>query len=46
MFDGWLYATAFAIQAAFYALAGYGGWSERRARREGAFATTITEAAR
>lgn len=47
MFDGWFYAAAFAVQALFYGLAIYGGWSELRARRRhGAFAATITEVAR
>lgn len=46
VFDGWFYAAAFAIQATFYSLACYGGWSERRARRHDTFARTLTEVAR
>ena len=46
MFDGWFYALAFALQSAFYGLAGYGGWSEHRARRTRAFGATVTEVAR
>lgn len=46
MFDGWFYASAFAVQAAFYSLACYGGWSERRARRHDTFTRTVTEVAR
>jgi cellulose synthase/poly-beta-1,6-N-acetylglucosamine synthase-like glycosyltransferase len=46
MFDGWFYATAFGLQAVFYALAGYGAWSEHRARRTRAFAAAVTEVAR
>jgi cellulose synthase/poly-beta-1,6-N-acetylglucosamine synthase-like glycosyltransferase len=46
MFDGWIYATAFAVQAVFYGLAGYGAWAEQRARRAGTYAATMTEAAR
>jgi cellulose synthase/poly-beta-1,6-N-acetylglucosamine synthase-like glycosyltransferase len=46
MFDGWIYTAAFAVQAVFYALACYGGWSEYRARQQAAFATTLTEVAR
>jgi poly-beta-1,6-N-acetyl-D-glucosamine synthase len=46
MFDGWGYAAAFAVQAGFYALAGYGGWAEYRARQQSAFTATATEVAR
>jgi cellulose synthase/poly-beta-1,6-N-acetylglucosamine synthase-like glycosyltransferase len=46
MFDGPFYAAAFGLQAAFYALAGYGAWSEHRARRTRAFAAAVTEVAR
>ena len=46
MFEGPVYAAAFGLQAAFYLLAGYGGWSERRTRRSGAFAGALREAAR
>lgn len=46
MFDGWFYAAAFGLQAAFYALAGYGAWSEHRARRTRAFTAAVTEVAR
>jgi cellulose synthase/poly-beta-1,6-N-acetylglucosamine synthase-like glycosyltransferase len=46
MFEGWLYTAAFGIQVVFYALACYGGWSERRARRHATFAATVTEVAR
>jgi cellulose synthase/poly-beta-1,6-N-acetylglucosamine synthase-like glycosyltransferase len=46
MFDSWFYAAAFALQAAFYGLACYGGWSERRARRQETFSRTLTEVAR
>jgi biofilm PGA synthesis N-glycosyltransferase PgaC len=41
MFDGWIYALAFAVQAGFYGLAGYGGWSEHRARRGNSYAATL-----
>lgn len=46
MFDGWIYALAFALQAVFYGLACYGAWSEHRARQADAYAATMTEAAR
>jgi biofilm PGA synthesis N-glycosyltransferase PgaC len=46
MFDQWVYTAAFVVQAAFYGLACYGGWSEHRARRQAAFTTTVTEVAR
>jgi hypothetical protein len=32
MFEGWVYATAFGLQALFYLLGAYGGWSEQRSR--------------
>lgn len=44
--DGWFYPLAFAVQAAFYGLACYGGWSEHRARRARGFAGRLREAAR
>jgi cellulose synthase/poly-beta-1,6-N-acetylglucosamine synthase-like glycosyltransferase len=44
--DGWFYAAAFAIQALFYGLACYGGWSEWRARRQETYARALTEVAR
>jgi cellulose synthase/poly-beta-1,6-N-acetylglucosamine synthase-like glycosyltransferase len=46
MFGGWMYTAAFAVQAVFYALACYGGWSEYRARQQSGFPTTVTEVAR
>lgn len=46
MFDGWFYTLAFCVQATFYALACYGGWSEWRQRRHDTFAGTLTEVAR
>lgn len=46
MFDGWIYALAFTLQAVFYGLACYGAWSEHRARQADAYAATMTEAAR
>jgi cellulose synthase/poly-beta-1,6-N-acetylglucosamine synthase-like glycosyltransferase len=45
MFDGWIYALAFATQAVFYGLAAYGAWSEYRARQADTYAATV-EAAR
>ena len=46
VFSGWVYTTAFMVQAVFYALACYGGWSEYRARQQSAFTTTATGVAR
>jgi cellulose synthase/poly-beta-1,6-N-acetylglucosamine synthase-like glycosyltransferase len=46
MFEGWPYMVGFGAQFVFYALAGYGGWSERRARRDETFAAAVTEVAR
>ena len=43
---GWVYATAFGVQAAFYLVAAYGGWVERRARRAAAFAPALGQVAR
>ena len=45
MFDGWIYAVSFAVQALFYGLAAYGAWSEYRARQADGYAATV-EAAR
>ena len=33
IFEGWVYACAFGLQAVFYLLGAYGGWSEQRSRR-------------
>jgi biofilm PGA synthesis N-glycosyltransferase PgaC len=38
MFDGWIYAVAFAFQALFYGLAAYGAWSEYRSRQADGYA--------
>ena len=46
MFDGWLFACAFGVQALFYLLAAYGGWSEHRTRRSAEFAGTLREVTR
>ena len=46
MFEGWLYACAFGVQALFYLLAAWGGWSEQRTRRAGHFAGRLREVAR
>lgn len=46
MFDGWIYALAFGLQAGFYLLALYGGWSEHRGRRGAHFDGALREAAR
>ncbi|HVL68575.1 MAG TPA: glycosyltransferase family 2 protein [Vicinamibacterales bacterium] len=42
----WVYAAAFAAQAAMYGLAAYGAWTEHRARRASGFATAVGGAAR
>jgi biofilm PGA synthesis N-glycosyltransferase PgaC len=46
LFDGWVYAAAFALQALFYGLAAYGGWTEYRSRRSTDFAHTLGEVVR
>lgn len=46
LFDGWMYAAAFSVQALFYGLAAYGGWTEHRARRSDDFAHTFGEVVR
>ena len=46
MFDGWLYACAFGVQALFYLVAAYGGWSEHRTRRSDEFSGTLREVTR
>jgi poly-beta-1,6-N-acetyl-D-glucosamine synthase len=46
LFEGWLYGAAFGVQALFYGLAAYGGWTEHRARRSDDFAQTFGEAVR
>jgi len=46
MFDGWFYACAFGVQALFYLVAAYGGWSEHRTRRSAEFSGTLREVAR
>ena len=46
MFDGWFYACAFAVQALFYMVAAYGGWSEHRTRRSAEFSGTLGEVTR
>ena len=46
MFDGWLYTCAFAVQALFYMVAAYGGWSEHRTRRSAEFSGTLREVTR
>ena len=45
MFDGWIYAGAFVVQALFYGLAAYGAWSEYRSRQADGYGATV-EAAR
>lgn len=44
--DGWFYTAALAGQLVFYALAGYGAWTERRARNGMNFAATARQEAR
>ena len=44
--DSWFYAVPFGVQAAFYSMAAYGGWSEHRARRSEAFAQRLGEVVR
>ena len=46
LFDGWIYGVAFGVQALFYGLAAYGGWTEYRARRSDDFAHTFGEVVR
>jgi cellulose synthase/poly-beta-1,6-N-acetylglucosamine synthase-like glycosyltransferase len=46
MFNGWLYAAAFAVQVLFYLAAAYGGWSEYRTRRADGFSGTLGEVTR
>jgi len=46
MFDGWLYACAFGVQALFYLVAAYGGWREHRTRRSAEFSGTLREVTR
>ena len=46
IFEGWLYACAFGVQALFYLLAAWGGWSEQRTRRAAHFAGRLREVAR
>ncbi len=46
MFDGWLYACAFGVQALFYLVAAYGGWSEHRTRRSSEFSAALHEVTR
>jgi cellulose synthase/poly-beta-1,6-N-acetylglucosamine synthase-like glycosyltransferase len=46
LLDGWIYTTAFVVQALFYGLAGYGGWTEYRSRRSEQFAHTLGEVVR
>src|SRR5688500_8586530 len=46
MFDGWLYACAFGVQALFYVVAAYGGWSEHRTRRSTEFSAALHEVTR
>lgn len=44
--EGWVYAFAFGVQAAFYGLAAYGGWTEYRARAGRQVGTRFREAMR
>ena len=46
VFEGWVYGAAFGVQALFYGLAAYGGWTEYRARRSADFAHTFGEVVR
>lgn len=44
MFDGWIYAGAFVVQALFYGLAAYGAWSEYRSRQADGYGATVEAA--
>jgi poly-beta-1,6-N-acetyl-D-glucosamine synthase len=46
LLDGWVYTAAFGVQALFYGLAAYGGWTEYRSRRSEQFAHTLREVVR